>query len=61
MACKLLRRFEALDEHLLPIRMLTGPGAEDVKDENGKTVGSKKRQIGYEVRLCILNEKIFLF
>lgn len=56
MACKLLRRFEALDEHLLPIRMLTGPGVEEVKDENGKTVGSKKRQIGYEVRFLYSRE-----
>ncbi|KAL8293622.1 hypothetical protein RQP46_000323 [Phenoliferia psychrophenolica] len=48
--CKLLRHVGALDEHLLPI--LTFPPPEEVRDEQGKVIGSKKRQLGYEKKLA---------
>lgn len=51
MCCKLLRHVGALDDHLLPIRLLTGPG-EEIRDDEGRLVGSKKRQIGYKVSIA---------
>ncbi|KAM0752756.1 hypothetical protein T439DRAFT_354244 [Meredithblackwellia eburnea MCA 4105] len=50
LACKLLRHVGALDEHLLPIR--TFKVAEEVHDEEGRVIGSRKRQLGYEKKLA---------
>ena len=44
MCCKLLRHAGALDDHLLPILTFATP--EEVHDEQGRVIGSKKRQIG---------------
>lgn len=44
-ACKVLRNIGALDDHLLPLHLFA---KEDAKDEDGRTIGSRKRQIGYE-------------
>ena len=44
-ACKILRNIGALDEHLLPMHTFVD---EEPKDEQGRTIGSRKRQIGYE-------------
>ncbi|KAI5479849.1 endoribonuclease Dicer [Pseudohyphozyma bogoriensis] len=49
-ACRLLHDYKALDEHFLPVRIF---GAEDEpQDEEGRTIGSRKRQIGYERKLA---------
>ncbi|ORY81751.1 hypothetical protein BCR35DRAFT_303884 [Leucosporidium creatinivorum] len=44
-ACKVLRNIGALDDHLLPLHLFA---EEEAKDEEGRTIGSRKRQIGYE-------------
>lgn len=48
MTCKLLRHCGPLDDRFLPIRTFDTP---EIHDEEGRIVGSRSRQIGYERKL----------